>query len=87
MHGENEDIVCNYIFECTEELEKRGQDFTTVYEEFIDYKKRFDVSDELPAPPVDDQKDNECVNELLVKISPTLRIRLYLKLTHLLKLI
>ena len=70
LHGESEDIVCNYVFECTEELKKRGQDFVKVYEEFIDYKKRSDVSDELPAPSVDDQKDNECVNVFFGKDKP-----------------
>ncbi|POC56201.1 hypothetical protein CRN32_07580 [Vibrio vulnificus] len=70
LHGENEDIVCNYVFECTSELANRGQDFTLVYEEFIDYKVRSDVTDELPAPSEDDQKDHECVNDLFGKDKP-----------------
>jgi hypothetical protein len=70
FHGENEDVEYNYIFECTEELIDRGSDFLTVYNEFIDYKKRSDVSNEIPAPSMDVQKDNPCVNDLFGKDKP-----------------
>ena len=71
FHGDDEDIECNYIFECTEELNNRGSDFTTVYNEFIDYKKWSDIGDELPAPSEDAQKDNPCVVDLFGKDKPS----------------
>lgn len=69
-HGDEETIVVNYVFECTDTLSKIGDNFTTVYEEFIDYKIRSDVNDELPAPSMDDQKDHECANPLFGKDKP-----------------
>jgi hypothetical protein len=70
FHGENEDVEYNYIFDCTQELSDRGDDFTIVYNEFIDYKVRSSVSEELPAPDVDTQKDFSAVNDLFGKDKP-----------------
>lgn len=70
FHGENEDVEYNYIFECTEALNSKGSDFTTVYNEFIDYKISSNASEELPAPEANVQKDYPCVNELFGKDKP-----------------
>ena len=69
-HGDKEDIVCHYVFECTQELSNRGSDFTEVYNEFVEYKVSSNVDEELPAPSKDVQKDHLCVNELFGKDKP-----------------